>query len=46
MMCVTPFVGVWIEIKGLLCAGVYQEVTPFVGVWIEILWLDGETGDL
>ena len=35
-IAVTPFVGVWIEIKTqmeILAQGV---VTPFVGVWIEI----------
>ena len=35
-IAVTPFVGVWIEIKiGLLLCD-YLHVTPFVGVWIEI----------
>ena len=33
---VTPFVGVWIEIKVGRDYHESREVTPFVGVWIEI----------
>ena len=33
---VTPFVGVWIEIRNMLTWETCQCVTPFVGVWIEI----------
>ena len=33
---VTPFVGVWIEIKAAVGVGTAALVTPFVGVWIEI----------
>ena len=33
---VTPFVGVWIEIKNNPCISSKNFVTPFVGVWIEI----------
>ena len=34
---VTPFAGVWIEIR-LLHRSIHQEeVTPFAGVWIEII---------
>ena len=36
---VTPFAGVWIEIKTGLAALLLLPVTPFAGVWIEI---DGE----
>ena len=35
---VTPFVGVWIEIKFLVLFIYLIKVTPFVGVWIEIIW--------
>ena len=34
---VTPFVGVWIEIKKMFKIFNYIFVTPFVGVWIEIV---------
>ena len=34
--CVTPFVGVWIEISEPLYCFFSVYVTPFVGVWIEI----------
>ena len=33
---VTPFVGVWIEIKVTDWVSVNLHVTPFVGVWIEM----------
>ena len=33
---VTPFMGVWIEIAGLVLFLLHQQVTPFMGVWIEI----------
>ena len=34
---VTPFVGVWIEIRDGYSRDMEDYVTPFVGVWIEIL---------
>ena len=34
--CVTPFVGVWIEISLAHLDIQGGNVTPFVGVWIEI----------
>ena len=33
---VTPYVGVWIEIKQEYLESTSGEVTPYVGVWIEI----------
>ena len=33
---VTPFVGVWIEIRKQVQVSINNSVTPFVGVWIEI----------
>ena len=36
LICVTPFVGVWIEIPQSVNALTNLSVTPFVGVWIEI----------
>ena len=33
---VTPFAGVWIEIRGKEELKKYKRVTPFAGVWIEI----------
>ena len=33
---VTPFVGVWIEIRDGYSRDMEDYVTPFVGVWIEI----------
>ena len=35
-MDVTPFAGVWIEIKLGSVASGGLKVTPFAGVWIEI----------
>ena len=35
-IAVTPFVGVWIEIRETLKVIHRVFVTPFVGVWIEI----------
>ena len=35
-IAVTPFVGVWIEMKNNQCCKKFINVTPFVGVWIEI----------
>ncbi len=35
-LCVTPYVGVWIEIPAMNVSGVFLDVTPYVGVWIEI----------
>ena len=35
--CVTPLVGVWIEICSFKDKVVQHCVTPLVGVWIEIL---------
>ena len=35
-IAVTPFVGVWIEIRGRRERQPVYVVTPFVGVWIEI----------
>ena len=34
---VTPFVGVWIEIRFRMFQMLSKYVTPFVGVWIEII---------
>ena len=42
---VTPFVGVWIEIKIDLTASGAGGVTPFVGVWIEIAKLTKQQQD-
>ena len=36
-LCVTPFVGVWIETFLLVSYNLKVEVTPFVGVWIETI---------
>ena len=36
---VTPFVGVWIEIKKIPNDNQFTVVTPFVGVWIEIIMI-------
>ena len=33
---VTPFAGVWIEMKNITVVDPEEEVTPFAGVWIEI----------
>ena len=33
---VTPFAGVWIEIKAFRGNWIAGRVTPFAGVWIEI----------
>ena len=33
---VTPFAGVWIEIRKTEVYSQTTEVTPFAGVWIEI----------
>ena len=35
-LCVTPYVGVWIEILQLRPEFRAAGVTPYVGVWIEI----------
>ena len=35
-IAVTPFVGVWIEIRCVDVRSHISYVTPFVGVWIEI----------
>ena len=36
--CVTPLVGVWIEIaEESECSKTKSHVTPLVGVWIEII---------
>ena len=35
-MTVTPFAGVWIEIRCMLVKTSITNVTPFAGVWIEI----------
>ena len=41
---VTPFAGVWIEIRLLWSLGKSISVTPFAGVWIEIsVSADGDT---
>ena len=32
---VTPYVGVWIETKGIRISKRTGKVTPYVGVWIE-----------
>ena len=37
MMCVTPCVGVWIEIAADASGEYAVSVTPCVGVWIEII---------
>ena len=37
LVLVTPFVGVWIEIRSYEAGEEQETVTPFVGVWIEIL---------
>ena len=34
---VTPYAGVWIEIRYLTTIGLPINVTPYAGVWIEIL---------
>ena len=34
---VTPFAGVWIEIRLNVSDWVHQTVTPFAGVWIEMV---------
>ena len=36
-LCVTPYVGVWIETADLIFDGLAAPVTPYVGVWIETL---------
>ena len=36
LQCVTPCVGVWIEIEDKGGMGAEEIVTPCVGVWIEI----------
>ena len=36
LLDVTPFVGVWIEMKKRQRKELAKNVTPFVGVWIEI----------
>ena len=36
-IAVTPFVGVWIEIRVTHLFIGMKGVTPFVGVWIEII---------
>ena len=33
---VTPYAGVWIEIRYLTIIGLPINVTPYAGVWIEI----------
>ena len=33
---VTPYAGVWIEIRYLTTIGLPINVTPYAGVWIEI----------
>ena len=38
---VTPFAGVWIEIKPAQPEAARHTVTPFAGVWIEIEWHTG-----
>ena len=38
-IAVTPFVGVWIEIRNVKRKQCSERVTPFVGVWIEILFI-------
>ena len=35
-IAVTPFVGVWIEVKIATGINGLFNVTPFVGVWIEV----------
>ena len=37
---VTPFMGVWIEIRIISAAKASIFVTPFMGVWIEILYVE------
>src|SRR5208337_4833827 len=34
---VTPFTGVWIEIRDVGATGMESPVTPFTGVWIEMI---------
>ena len=36
---VTPYGGVWIEIKQLIPRSAFRKVTPYGGVWIEIPWM-------
>ena len=36
-LLVTPFMGVWIEIKSIVYSENAGKVTPFMGVWIEIV---------
>ena len=38
-LCVTPYVGVWIETSSVTPLRVHDVVTPYVGVWIETLTL-------
>ena len=33
---VTPYAGVWIEIKHVIIIKLSNSVTPYAGVWIEI----------
>ena len=40
-IAVTPFVGVWIEIKIRGYNKNNSKVTPFVGVWIEMIFVPG-----
>ena len=35
---VTPYAGVWIEIRQLMNVEQPKQVTPYAGVWIEILY--------
>ena len=35
-MTVTPYAGVWIEIKHVIIIKLSNSVTPYAGVWIEI----------
>ena len=35
VICVTPYVGVWIETPRLYSTSEDMRVTPYVGVWIE-----------
>ena len=37
MPCVTPYGGVWIEIRNGPSRPAFRRVTPYGGVWIEIL---------
>ena len=34
---VTPYAGVWIEIRTIYLIGFLFPVTPYAGVWIEML---------